>query len=45
MKVAVNAPGGEIVMVCNVWTRVSAVSVTFSETVKVPDVLNVSEGF
>jgi hypothetical protein len=45
VKVAVKAPGGEIVMDCDVGTRVRAESVTLSETVKVPEALNVCEGF
>jgi hypothetical protein len=45
VKVAVNAPGGEIVTDCDVRTRVRAESVTLSETVKVPEALNVCEGF
>ena len=43
--VALKAPGGEIVIACDVRTRVSAESVTFSETVKVPELLKVCEGF
>jgi hypothetical protein len=45
VKVPVKAPGGEIVIDCDIGTRVRAESVTLSETVKVPEALNVCEGF
>jgi hypothetical protein len=45
VKVAANAPGGEIVIDCDIGTRVNAESVTFNETVKIPELVNVCEGF
>jgi hypothetical protein len=41
VNVALNAPGGEIAIACDVRARVSAESVTLSETVNVPEVMNV----
>ena len=45
VKVAVKALGGETVMDCDVGACIRAESVTLSETVKVPEALNVCEGF
>jgi hypothetical protein len=45
VNVAPSAPGGEIVIEFDVAILVRAESVTLSETVKVPELLNVCEGF